>query len=70
MSTWSQRLLIQGRQEGEASVLLRLLTRRFGPLGTSMTEHIRQAKTAELEQWTDNILDARSLDEVFRKSQA
>lgn len=56
----------EGRQEGEATVLLRLLTRRFGPLGAPMTQRVRQASSAELEQWADNILDARTLDEVFR----
>jgi len=56
----------EGRQEGEAAVLLRLLTRRFGPLGAAMTEQVRQASSTELEQWADNILDACTLDEVFR----
>jgi len=56
----------EGKQEGEAAVLLRLLTRRFGPLGVPVTEQIRQASLAELEQWADNVLDARSLDEVFQ----
>jgi len=56
----------EGKQEGEATVLLRQLTRRFGPLGVPVTAQIRQASPAELEQWADNILDARSLDEVFQ----
>lgn len=55
----------QGRQEGEAAVLLRLLVRRFGPLGEAITERVRGASPAELERWADNILDARTLDEVF-----
>lgn len=54
-----------GRQEGEAVVLLRLLTRRFGPLGEATTERVRRASSAQLEQWAENILDARDLDEVF-----
>jgi len=66
MTTWSQQLLIQGRQEGEATVLLRQFTRRFGPLGTATTEKIRQASSAELEQWADQILDATNLEDVFR----
>ncbi|MBN9368078.1 MAG: DUF4351 domain-containing protein [Comamonadaceae bacterium] len=70
MTTLSQRMWSQGRQEGrqedEATVLLRLLTRRFGPLGALMTQRVRQASSAELEQWADNILDASTLDEVFR----
>jgi len=46
--------------------LLRQLTRRFGPLGAPVTEKIRRASPAELEQWADNILEARSLDAVFQ----
>jgi len=84
LANWSEQMLAQrwqegqekgieqgrqeGRQEGEATVLLRQLTRRFGPLGAPMTEKIRHASPAELEQWADNILDARSLDDVFRLS--
>ncbi len=63
-------LLRKGRQEGlregQAAALLRQLTRRFGPLGEPLTERVRTASSAELERWLDNILDARTLDEVFR----
>ncbi|WP_285259541.1 DUF4351 domain-containing protein [Halopseudomonas bauzanensis] len=55
----------KGRQEGEASVLARLLTRRFGPLDAAILQRLQQADLVELERWTDNILDARTLDEVF-----
>ncbi|MEZ2744906.1 DUF4351 domain-containing protein [Halopseudomonas bauzanensis] len=55
----------EGRQEGKQDILLRLLTRRFGPLD-AMTEHrLQSASAVDLERWTDNILDARTLDEVF-----
>jgi len=77
LANWSEQMRTQsrqegrqegeekGRQEGEATVLLRLLTRRFGPLGAPTTEKIRQASIAELEQWTDKILDAKTLDDIF-----
>jgi len=58
-------MLAQSRQEGQATVLLHLLARCFGPLGERMTAQIRQASTTELEQWADNVLDAHSLNEVF-----
>jgi len=79
LANWSEQMLAQsrqegqeqgreqGRQEGEATVLLRQLTRRFGPLGAPVTQQIRQANLTQLEQWADNILDARSLEEVFGK---
>ena len=67
---WSNELLRKGeqkgRQEGKAEVLLHQLTRRFGPLGEVMSERVRTASSAELEQWLDNILDARTMDDVFR----
>ena len=52
-------------QEGEASVLIRLLTRRFGPLDAASLQRLQKANSSELERWTDTILDAQTLDEVF-----
>ena len=67
---WSNELLRKGeqkgRQEGKAEVLLHQLTRRFGPLGEVMSERVRMASFAELELWLDNVVDARTLDDVFR----
>ena len=45
--------------------MLRLLTRRFGPLDAATERCLQEASSAELERWADNILDAASLDEVF-----
>ena len=59
---WSNEI----RQEGKAEALFCLLTRRFGPLGEVMSERIRTASSAELEQWLGNFVDARTLDDVFR----
>ena len=55
----------QGMQKGELNVLLRLLTRRFGPLDSATKLRLQEASSEELERWADNILDAASLDEVF-----
>ena len=60
-----QKGLQKGRQEGEAAVLLRQLVRRFGPLGAATIERVQTASSAQLEQWADNFVEARSLDEVF-----
>jgi len=59
----TERLLNEGRQD----VLLRLLTRRFGPLDPTTEQRLQQASSEELERWTDNILDAQTLDEVFTR---
>ena len=65
MEEWTAEIRQEGRQEGESAVLLRLLTRRFGALGEAESERVRKANSAELEQWADNIFDARTLDDVF-----
>jgi hypothetical protein len=56
---------VEGRVEGVASVLVRLLTRKFGPLPESAQVAIRAASLEQLEAWTDRVLGATSLDEVL-----
>ena len=58
--------LEQGLRRGEAQLLLRQLTRRFGTLPNEIQQRLDQASTTELEQWADNILDATTLEEVFQ----
>jgi len=47
-------------------VLERLLTRRFGPLSEATRQRLRDATLEQLERWTDNILDAATLEKVFK----
>lgn len=58
----------EGQQEGEARLLLRLLTRRFGELPADTVTRIQRADLPQLEAWSDRVLDARSLAEVFQPS--
>ena len=58
----------QGRIDGERSVLERLLQRRFGLLSPEIAERLRQAFATYLETWTDNVLDAETIDDVFDRS--
>lgn len=55
----------EGLQEGELNLLIRQLTRRFGPLDAATLQRLQQADSDDLEHWAVNILDARTLDEVF-----
>lgn len=55
----------EGRAEGKAEMLLRLLRRRFDSLPETVMRKVRDASDDELNEWADNILDARSLDMVF-----
>lgn len=56
----------QGFTQGEQSLLSRLLARRFGPLDEATETRLRNATPDEINRWTDQILVARTLDEVFQ----
>lgn len=56
----------EGRQEGEFGMLSRLLTRRFGVLPEAVVARMRSADSEQLELWGERVLDASSLDDVFR----
>jgi predicted transposase YdaD len=47
----------EGRQEGEATVTLRLLTRRCGPLSESTTARIQSLPLEQLETLAEALLD-------------
>ena len=53
------------RQEGERTVLERQLQRRFGTLSPEITEKLSVASPVDLENWAENVLDAKTLDDVF-----
>lgn len=55
----------KGLIEGETLLLQRLLTRRFGILPADITARIAAASAADIEQWSDRLLDANHLDEIF-----
>lgn len=50
---------------GEAAVLKRLLTRRFGPLSEDVSVRLSTATLDQLDLWADRILDAQTLAAVF-----
>ena len=59
----------EGRQEGvvegESLLFKRLLAKRFGVLPEWVQKKLQQANSDTLEQWADNLLDAKSLEAVF-----
>ena len=55
----------EGRVDGESAVLLRLLRRRFGDLPATVEQRVQNAKPELLVRWTDRILDAKTLEDVF-----
>ena len=58
-------LFMGGKQEGEASMLSRLLQRRFSNVPAWAQEKIANADLPTLEKWSLQIFDAKSLEDVF-----
>ena len=58
----------QGVVQGERTALLRQLRRRFGELDAETEERVASAEADQLNQWLDDVLDARTLDEVFAQT--
>jgi predicted transposase YdaD len=55
----------EGHAEGAARILVRLLTRRFGTIPDRARERIDTASLEQLGLWSERVLDAETLDEVF-----
>ncbi len=60
-----QRAAQQGEQKGRAALLLRQLRHRFGTLPESIESTVLSADIAQLEEWSDRVLDASLLCEVI-----
>ena len=56
---------VEGRTEGRIEALLRQLTRRFGTLPDPVAARVRTGTLQELDDWTDRILTAPTLDALF-----
>ena len=64
-SEFAKRYVSQGRAEGEAKLLCKQLTLKFGAIGNATVERLHAASTADLERWAERILTATSVDDVF-----
>jgi hypothetical protein len=64
-----QRLRAQGREEGRrqeaADILLRQLQGRFGPLPEAVRSRVEAADRTTLEQWSDRVVSAPTLEAVL-----
>ncbi len=54
-----------GRENGEQSLLQRMLMRRFGELPTPLQQLLSQANATQIEQWADRFIDATTLEAIF-----
>jgi hypothetical protein len=52
--------------KGEATIVARLLEKRFGTLPEWVSEKLGSAKEAELLTWADRVLSARTLNDIFK----
>lgn len=60
-----QEVFGEGRQEGVADILLRLITVKFGPPDQAICRRLETADTDTLLRWSERILNAGSLDEII-----
>jgi predicted transposase/invertase (TIGR01784 family) len=58
----------EGRREEAQRILHRLLTKRFGDLPEWASQKLASSDAQQLEEWADEILVAKSLDELFKHS--
>ncbi len=56
----------EARREGEARFLLRQFRWKFGPLPPEAEEQVRQADADCLLVWSERVLTAARLEEVFQ----
>jgi hypothetical protein len=63
---WTRQWQEEGRRQGGVELLLRQTERKFGPLGSHDRMRIELASADRLLDWGERLVDARSLDEVFR----
>ena len=55
----------QGRRHGEADLLLRQLSRLYGPLASEVEERVRGAEADQLLEWGERLVASDSLEEVL-----
>lgn len=56
---------VQGRLEGRSSVILRLLTLRFGPVPEAIEVRLRAATEERLDALPRRVLTGRTLEEAL-----
>ena len=66
MEVWAKAYIAEGKQEGEALALQKLLAKRFGVISVEITAQIANASLEQIEQWFDTAIDASFLTDVFK----
>lgn len=55
----------KGLHKGQAVLLQNMLARKFGALSDTTLQHLKKATPNQLETWSLNLMDAKTLDDVF-----
>ncbi|MGN7613701.1 Rpn family recombination-promoting nuclease/putative transposase [Magnetococcales bacterium HHB-1] len=67
MSIFAQEMMAKGEIQGEAKLLQRLLHKKFKSIPVWASDKLKTADSKSLEIWGDRILDASSIDEIFKQ---
>jgi len=58
-------LRVEGRAEGEARLLLKVLASRFGSVPAAAERRVRAAGVEQLEVWAERVFAAATVDDVL-----
>lgn len=64
VSFWKEQALAEGLQQGEADLLIRQLTRRFGSLTDNQMEKVRSLPIPQLESLAEAIFDFQDISDL------
>jgi hypothetical protein len=62
---WKRQWLAEGRAEGQANMLVRLIEHRFGPLSDDQRTRILSADEVTMSTWADRLFEASTVDDVL-----
>ncbi|WP_288130933.1 DUF4351 domain-containing protein [Accumulibacter sp.] len=65
LEEWAHAYKAEGKAEGEALALQKLLKKRFGAVPSDVLAKISAASLEQIDAWLDQVLDAESLDDIF-----
>ena len=60
----AERLIQEGFEEGKASLLMKLINKRFGRIPPALEHKLRAAKPEVVDQFGESLFDFQSLEDV------
>jgi predicted transposase YdaD len=61
-----QKGIREGEQKGELKALRRIITQRFGQIPAAIDQRLSKLSTAELDELTARLLNAKNIEELFK----